>query len=954
MERINFKKRTKETLALVLSILLVAGTFSVPVKSAGTVTKTIPFNSVEEGDVFVPGDAIAFTDGINYGKVILYYSEMAYNVEGGYLYPGPDDNSHEDSYREGGNVLYYYSSNYTLPNKDNSLIHSVDRNYPVFEDGYDIIFRFKSLNYMGRGEAGNPVYKLILTPHFGFRTRFCDTSGEVLQRSGGEVYNERIPGDLDEGTGKLNWRETEPVSLVVNDLSDSVYGDVIGWSTNQNDATASSLSGVFIKAGDRVTFAKVGETAKAASNSTLKMYPVFDKASAEAEISMSGYTLTSDGEVPSYVEGASLSKDSEDTRTYEILYYPASDGEQVIGATGSSSLPDEPGEYIAVATADATDTVINGDGEITSRGLVATEAVSPSFEVLAQATGTLKARELTYTGEAQELVEVDEEAVGGHFEYGEEEGGPFTTTVPTATEVGAYTVFYKVVGDEGYDDSGVESLVVSIEESGAKLLVTPAAKTGLFYTGSEQELLDNKGKAENGTLVYGFTENGNYSDSVPTGKDPKEYTVWYKVIGDNNYKGLEPKSLKVRIEKGTPKLATKPAPNSLTENGKAQELVSAGKAENGTVLYSTKKDGSYSTEIPTGTSAGEYSVWYKVNGDTNYKDLDPAEIKVTISKKSEEKKEEEKKEETKTLKDGSVSISVSSTIYGGDSPTPVVSSSTNDITKASIFYKPSGAPDSALTGTIPTEVGTYVAVVSLPANDTYKACSATCGFSISYMQVPAGAYSIQGTQGVGGWYTSQVTLMPGTGYQISVRNRQNFTNQAISLSETDAGSSFFIRKESTGEQSAAIQITTLKIDAVKPQIHDMESGGIYFTDEKGVLKGTASDKNLDKVLVDGNEVKTVSDGQGHVTFDLPSGKRKQNVKITVVDKAGNESAMEVITAPEWMKTGIIREGDLFLEGDTEFKTPVGDATWTKDGDDTTYMPGISFFADEGDATFHKH
>ena len=134
----------------------------------------------------------------------------------------------------------------------------------------------------------------------------------------------------------------------------------------------------------------------------------------------------------------------------------------------------------------------------------------------------------------------------------------------------------------------------------------------------------------------------------------------------------------------------------------------------------------------------------------------------------------------------------------------------------------------------------------------------------------------------------------------------------------------------------------------------MENGGIYFVDDTGALKATASDKNLKKVLVDGTEVKTVSDGNGNVTFDLPYGKRKQTVKISVYDDAGNEASMNVTTAPAWMKDGIIVEGDLYLEGGTLYKTPEGSSTWTAGGDSTTYMGGISFYSKEGDYTFTKH
>ena len=600
--------------------------------------------------------------------------------------------------------------------------------------------------------------------------------------------------------------------------------------------------------------------------------------------------------------------------------------------------------------------------------------------------------------------------------------------IPEEVNAGDYYVWIRIIGDDNHNDMAPAVRKVRIEKAGNSLSLP--AMTDLTYNAAYQQLL-KAGEAEFGTVYYGFEKNGNYSDSVPEGKDAKTYTIWVKVIGDENHADIDPVKATVTIDKkqvglkwsdltfkydgkkhvptatltgvisgdsckvsvsgeastagkhtataekltnnnyvlpssntttftiGTslPTLKTAPAAKSLTENGDYQELVTAGVAENGTLLYSTSKDNNYSTEIPKGKDAGTYTIWYKVNGNSVdgkkcFDDLDPVSLTVTIAKKPDEKKDDDNK--VTTLKPGSVSISVSNAIYGGNAPTPVVTSATNDVSKASISYKPAAAPDTAFTGTMPSEVGNYVAVVTLPGNNEYTGCTATCGFSISYMQVPAGAYAIKGTQGVGGWYTSDVTLEPAAGYQVSVGNRGQFTSQPVLLSEANAGASFYIRKTATGEQSAAIQIAALRIDALKPQIHDMETGGTYFTDKKGVLKGTASDKNLDKVLVDGNTVKTESDGNGNVTFDLPSGKRKQKVEVTVVDKAGNESKIEIITAPEWMKDGIIHEGDLFLEADTEYKTPTGNETWTKDGDDTTYMPGISFYADEGDVTFHKH
>ena len=77
---------------------------------------------------------------------------------------------------------------------------------------------------------------------------------------------------------------------------------------------------------------------------------------------------------------------------------------------------------------------------------------------------------------------------------------------------------------------------------------------------------------------------------------------------------------------------TAPTPiTALTYTGKAQPLINAGTTADGTMQYST--DGTnYGTTIPTGENAGEYTVWYKVAGDSNHSDTTPESVGVTIAK----------------------------------------------------------------------------------------------------------------------------------------------------------------------------------------------------------------------------------------------------------------------------------------------------------------------------------
>ena len=81
-----------------------------------------------------------------------------------------------------------------------------------------------------------------------------------------------------------------------------------------------------------------------------------------------------------------------------------------------------------------------------------------------------------------------------------------------------------------------------------------------------------------------------------------------------------------------------PEAKTLTYNGSAQELVTAGKATGGEMKYAlgtaTKATQPYTTSIPTATNAGTYYVWYKVKADENHNDTDANYVKVSIGKRS--------------------------------------------------------------------------------------------------------------------------------------------------------------------------------------------------------------------------------------------------------------------------------------------------------------------------------
>ena len=80
----------------------------------------------------------------------------------------------------------------------------------------------------------------------------------------------------------------------------------------------------------------------------------------------------------------------------------------------------------------------------------------------------------------------------------------------------------------------------------AASVTAPTAKTGLEYNGSEQVLLGYRGTANGGTMQYSL--NGTtWTDTEPTGKDAKTYTVYYKAVGDSTHSDSAVANIQVTI-----------------------------------------------------------------------------------------------------------------------------------------------------------------------------------------------------------------------------------------------------------------------------------------------------------------------------------------------------------------------------------------------------------------------
>ena len=129
--------------------------------------------------------------------------------------------------------------------------------------------------------------------------------------------------------------------------------------------------------------------------------------------------------------------------------------------------------------------------------------------------------------------------------------GTFEWTDPSTKpdKAGNYQAEWTFTPAEGYEEYATATGTVTIKVNKATPTFTaPTAQENLTYTGQEQALI-TAGMTDHGTMQYSLTENGTYSQDIPTGTDAGAYTVWYQVIGDENHNDTAPASVAVRIGK---------------------------------------------------------------------------------------------------------------------------------------------------------------------------------------------------------------------------------------------------------------------------------------------------------------------------------------------------------------------------------------------------------------------
>lgn len=310
------------------------------------------------------------------------------------------------------------------------------------------------------------------------------------------------------------------------------------------------------------------------------------------------------------------------------------------------------------------------------------------------------------------------------------------------------------------------------------------------------------------------------------------------------------------------------------------------------------------------------------------------------------KEEPETEEPTTELQPGRGSVTMADYYYGGTAPAPELKSETNGTAGVVVEYKKASEPDTAYTTKVPTQVGEYMIRATFPATESYAAVTAAAEFAIRYLPTPERAYSLNGTQGEKGYYTSSVTVVPAEGYLIADALDGDYAENLILTQDMEAGQ-IYLKKQATGEKTDGIAREAVLIDQRVPAITAVKDGETYYKDSVQVV---ISDKNLSRIQI--NDDNIVVKGT-EMTFTLSSNHGSEDYQIVARDVAGNETKVSLTVAAPWMKKGIIPTGELIrLKSDRAYS--FGDGTWQVEGDTTSYAGGRSFYVKkDGEYTFTK-
>ena len=295
---------------------------------------------------------------------------------------------------------------------------------------------------------------------------------------------------------------------------------------------------------------------------------------------------------------------------------------------------------------------------------------------------------------------------------------------------------------------------------------------------------------------------------------------------------------------------------------------------------------------------------------------------------------------------GSVAITNDiSKVYDGEPVT--VTYQTLSTGKVTVEYKAKTADDSAYTANTPSAVGDYTVRVTVEADDNYAAASDTANFAIRYLPAPSDPYTLSGTEGTDGWYTSDVTITPPEGYTVSSTLPGEYAEK-LTIDKSADGVTIYLKNQQ-GQMTDAITVSEkINIDKDDPTITATGNTTEYLQSDMVTISASDGTSGVAKVEVrkDGGDFEEITDSytvteNGSYTFRVTdyAGRTKEttlvydnlDAKTPVVTIIATTDDDEAYTSDTWTNKTITLtpENNTQNLGETTYQYRVGSGEWQR-------------------------
>ena len=305
----------------------------------------------------------------------------------------------------------------------------------------------------------------------------------------------------------------------------------------------------------------------------------------------------------------------------------------------------------------------------------------------------------------------------------------------------------------------------------ATITTAPAAKTGLTFNGTEQVLVNAGSGITTGCTLQYRLDGGSYNAELPKATNAGNYTVYYKVKGNNTtHSDSSEQSFAVTIAPKTVTAAVSVEPTSYTYTGEAIVPTTVTVKDGTTVIPASE----YTVTYGNNTNAGKATVTVKDQDGGNYVVSGTATFTITKAELS------------------GVTVSLKGWTYGDTAKTPTVS---GNLGGGNVTYQYKADNASIYTSTVPTNAGTYTVKATVAESANYKAATATGSFTIAPKTVTNAAVTLSQTSYA---YTGRAfqpsvtvkdgtTVIPASEYTVAYTDNTNVGTATVTVSDRAGG-----------------------------------------------------------------------------------------------------------------------------------------------------------------------